>query len=407
LKHLPLFLLLIALFSCGSKDNLNDFLSGRSLKSKSEVDPLFEAKTIAQKYGDGKYITKRIKIPLTANTIKSYDLSEILDDSSLDDEETGFFRRTLNRIKLSLYRAGIMIGLKNRIKYSTEFSLKGYPLSMVKSLKVKSVFFTLEDCPEDNKECITKNEKNPITFEFLDTFFLNASVLKESDDRKFMIEEKAIDKKGDFVLDDKGRNVMIRPYAFADLTRGEFRKVSEDAFNHNQKEFDVGLVADEQFYDIPLAKVKINKKDFKDNDDSRDYRGNTTIIIKSNQKKENSITLIKQELEKNKVKTLIKDISLVGENLYVELNEKVEQKRFFEKLNLNESESKKIGIKSIDKCTKYKCIDLSTDDRDLAPMLLKEEMLRFDTYISIKNLEFNDFLYNGYVELELKLDLPL
>ncbi len=81
--------------------------------------------------------------------------------------------------------------------------------------------------------------------------------------------------------------------------------------------------------------------------------------------------------------------------------------RFFEVFEKNAYTVESLGINSFDKCDQLKCADLQVEDYNLVPLLEKSNIVKFDTFLALDGLEFNDFRYKGYVELEVKLDLGI
>ena len=61
----------------------------------------------------------------------------------------------------------------------------------------------------------------------------------------------------------------------------------------------------------------------------------------------------------------------------------------------------------MDTCIYSNCIDLEVEEFNLVPILSVNPNLKIDTYVSVKSLGNTDFKYNGFIEIELELDLPL
>jgi hypothetical protein len=127
----------LVLSSCSESIN-------EKFKTKSKIKPLFTPKTMNQKIGNGEYIVKKLKIPLTQDTIGSYDYAEILDDESLSDRDINALEGIWQGLRHGLYNMGIKLGVSNRVRYSADYDgLPNIDTDYIKSLKVKKIFFAL------------------------------------------------------------------------------------------------------------------------------------------------------------------------------------------------------------------------------------------------------------------------
>ncbi|MEX0798141.1 MAG: hypothetical protein WD025_01775, partial [Bacteriovoracaceae bacterium] len=320
-------------------------------------------------------------------TVGSYDAADIFEDSSLNKEKKGVLRRFWNGIKYKIYNAGINLGISNRIKYSFDYEFPEIDSGTIKSVKVKKIFFALENCPKNDEECRLRNEKDPVTFMLLDKFFLNLSVIQPHDDISFIDSQDPI------------------------ISSKEFENASLKAFSSRPAPFDSlvngdGEVSEKVFYDVNLAKFH-NTKHYRRNQEVADELSNIFLLrLNRDLSKGEKIDLIRH-FKLPKYQGVIQDFSLIGHNIYLELVDTNAYEEFFKILGSSVSSVADLGIDSFEACNVNNCANLKTISSNLVPMLEKSNHIKFDTYFSIRKLEMNDFRYNGFVELEIKLDLGI
>ena len=99
---------------------------------------------------------------------------------------------------------------------------------------------------------------------------------------------------------------------------------------------------------------------------------------------------------------------MIGRSLYVELFEDANKDEFLRKIDFdNNFSAMNLDIYKLDRCINSNCVDLEVEEFNLVPLLAVNPHLKIDSYISIKTLGSIDFKYNGYIEVELEIDLPL
>jgi len=357
------------------------------MESKSEIDPLFKAQTTSERFGTGTggVTTITLKIPLTTNEIGYYDRDDILDTKSAQGKKKSWLKRNYESIKYNLYNLGARLGISNRIKYSTDFEFPDIDSKYIKEVRVKKIFFALEPCTAEDKECQTREQDEPVSFMFLDKFFLNLSVIQPTDDISY-------------ITDPENESLKFQ-------SKKQFKKAAKKAFTLAPTSFkDLrntdGEILEEAFYDLNVANYQNTKK-------SRSYRrnvrdnGSTFFFIL-----EDNFVKHKKMFKSDLFKGIVQDVTLVGKNLYVDLYHAKLRTQFFEVLNKKIPDLQSEGIKNFEGCSYLNCVTLGVNNINIVPMLEKSTHIRFDTYLSIRHLDYNDFKYNGYIEIEVQLDLP-
>jgi hypothetical protein len=108
------------------------------------------------------------------------------------------------------------------------------------------------------------------------------------------------------------------------------------------------------------------------------------------------------------INELIKEIVVVNKSLFIELKEKeLVREKFYELLERNESQLTNAGISKIEPCSDDVCMDVKVNNQNMLPMLLKGDRLRKETYIDSSKVPPKSFQLKGFIEFEVKLDVPL
>lgn len=367
------------------------FISCKGLETKSKITPLFEPKTLKESLSssgnnflasDDKYVKFRFKIPLGQDMIGHYDYAAIMSEKN-DDKNLSVFKKFLRKIKHAVYNMGIGIGVMNKVKISTDYEFPDLDSEFIKSVKINRIFVSLDQCSPQDFDCIDRYKKDKLSIQLLKSFFVNLSVATIEDRTKL---------ETDFV---------------EFLSASDFKKYEKMASNEN------ALILNEHYrkenpqdqsmyYDITVAKL------FKEDIDARiknkiEPPSNKVFKFKT----ATNHVEVKRFFEKEEFKNIVKEVSLVGQTVYVELVDLKVQDRFFSTLNASGVDIVKLGVDVFERCTVDKCVDLSVNSMDLMAFLRKSPHIKFDTFLSLRKLKFGDFKYTGYVELEVALDLPM
>jgi hypothetical protein len=437
-----LILLMISFAFLSSCDN--DF------STKSKIDPFAPSNKLGERYGN----KVTIKIPLSESSIGYFDIEEILGNDNLNRESRSFLKSVWDNFKLKLFNIGVGFGFSNKVKFTSYFDFPRIDQDLIKSAVVKRVFFTTEDCRKADRNC-NANKKFSSNFTLIDKMFVNISNYDSIDpDEKNTesIATKKFDKiaKKSFAQEKADITRLMNSYAI---------KGSETiAFDENQNTYDeINLVKFSSL--VPYMKVDFSKvpeeartlrfeikdkvrrkaitnylksisfkKLLKKVDTSGDYiyadlrkkakpqdvfevisseqspTVTKMIILRLNSKYRET----KKFFGRDKFKPFIKDSTMIGRSLYIELNDADDRVVFLDMID-EQNDFKKINldIYKMDSCIHSNCIDLEVEKFNLVPLLAVNPQLRIDSYISIKALGRTDFKYNGFIEVEVELSLPL
>lgn len=379
-------IIFFSFFVVSCADSLTDSVNEK-FQTKSKIKPIFEPKTFNQKIGNGQFIVKKLKIPLSKDTVGHYSYSEIIDDDSLDVPDAGLIDQMWQGLRHGLYNLGLMIGVSNRVRYTADYD--GFPSidsDYIKSVKVKKIFFAIEPCHPKDEECIVRNEKDPASLKFLDKFFVNLSIVRPEDDKAYLKE----------------------PLSF--LSKTEFNQFADRAFTRVPFRFEAledeyGEIIDDAFYNVNIARFENKRSPREFHENVRD-EGKVFWFQIDDSNPHAALDIIKFFKDKSFV-NVVKDTMLVGNTLYVELFHRAMRQSFFDIINLQTADMRSLGVLQFQGCSYVNCVELEVNELNLVPMLKRSTHLRFDTFLSLRNLNNNDFKYKGYLELEVKLNIPL
>jgi hypothetical protein len=107
-----------------------------------------------------------------------------------------------------------------------------------------------------------------------------------------------------------------------------------------------------------------------------------------------------------KFKGYFKRIHIMNKSLLVELkNDRLTLESVENVLAENAQEIEDMGIETIEQCTESTCLDLKVSNVNLVPLIEKSNGVQIDSYIDVGKVP-NGFQLKGFIEFEVKLDLP-
>lgn len=405
LRILFVFILATILISCSKIRNFE-----QATTTKSSITPLFKAKTINQKF-NGDSVKIKFLVPLSQNTMGHYSIKDLLaptcdkDDknyekclvvldkyyakANMKDEDKSFFQRYAEGAKFDLYNFFIKMGVSSKLRYTFSYGLEDISTEFFKEVKVSKIFFALEECEKENVDCLQRQEEKPLSFDFLEKFFINVSAIQEKDSLDF----------------------LKKP--LAKLNKKQFERYNNRAFGEQVKEIKEvtdkdGVVRDSLFYHINIARLDNSKKKRKKgrekdlNPQNERDNGKTYIF----NLEEDNVQEAKRFFSSEEFDGIVKDVTLIETSLYVDLYGSSLKEKFFQVINEQVADIYSLGVTDFKGCTSDSCTNLTVNSVDLLPLIKKSKDLRFDTFVSIKNLDYNDFKYSGYIELSVEMDLP-
>lgn len=366
---------LFLIFGCGKK----------SMKTKSTITPLFAPTKLSERYGDGQYNVFRIKIPLTKHTIGQYDYSEVAEDELANKIDRTIVQNLWTGLKYTLFNWGVGLGISNRIKYATDFEVPTISpeyFDIFQSVKINKIFFSIMPCDRLDRTCLTREEQYPVSFMFLDKFFVNISAIENVDNFEFIKE----------------------PLQF--LSKGAFDEATGHAFRQLPIEFsELGDNGEDQlslFYrNINLTKFHNSKKMDEFEKNVRDE--GKVFLFHLSKKHMEFFKMFKEE----RFLKMVKDTAMIGTTVYVELFSPAQKKAFFKELNAEGKTLQSLGVNSFTGCSYVNCLYPEVNPINFVPLFKKSSHLKLDTFMSIRHLDYNDFQYKGFVEFEIKMKLPI
>lgn len=390
---IAVLLLTIALVSsCSLKE---------TMEGSSKITPFAESKTLSDKLEgvgvrDGEGIVVNFKIPLTMNTIGHFALDDIMNPDAegepevtvdeeelekLPEEKQNIFKRMIKSFKYNIYNMALGMKISNRISYSTDYEFPDLDPEYFKEVRVKKIFFALEPCSENDKDCLQRQADRPVSFKFLDKFFVNLSSVSENSEE---IKEPLL-----FLKKDEFKKKIKRAWGSQPLNFKSFKDKN-------------GEIPDHVFHNLNIAKMEGANKS--NRAQSKNIRDNGNIFIARVQT--DKLNHVKYLFEHSDFEGIIKDITILRSSIYIELFHSKLREKFFDTLKTVTNDIRAEGVEDLSGCTNLNCANLSVNPIDLVPMLQKSKKIKIETFLSLKRLDWNDFKYSGYIEIDVKLQLP-
>lgn len=452
MKYLIIFILFKVFISCSFFEAVN-----KDFKTETEIDSMAEPKTLAERYGDGKVVKFNVKVPLTETSIHYYDLEEVLGNRELDHDKKEFIDSLLDSLKYSIYNLFVRLGSSNNIKVTSYFKFPKINRKYIKGVYVKKAFFTTEDCRKEEQNC-DNLDKMGSNFNLLDKIVVNVSGARKeevSDTRITDLEDEEFDqhfKSGVEQENQKEKNILSENFSdgkhkninlihfynqnpWLYLSFDEMERMDPKARTIKLK-FDRGFEYVKTFLlrkefkayvkkvkttlrpSVKHKKLKFTKDGikiklrknvtpmmlFRKIESFRPKLSKNMVILRLNSKIPEGKAYLKSALFRD----LVDDVTIIGRSLYVKMKPNQKYHVLNNRFQKNkESFFDKLDIYKVDKCDRSNCLDLDVSRINLANILEKSEDIRIDTLLKVRNLRKSDFKYNGYLDVELELDLPL
>jgi hypothetical protein len=378
LKCLAFSVVLLSLASCDyfkNSDKIKPIAEAKSLEQALEESSDNKANNKELKveglksngdiknYKDG-YITKTIYVPMNSSSIHHYDFDSIVDRADLKNDSN--LTSIVEGLKVGFLNIGMNLIKKNKVKISSEFDFSFIDTEVIKGVRVKNVFFNIKGCDEIMVEtCQSRVEDKDLSLSFLKEMFINFSPLQVPE----------LGDKVDF-----------------DTTVKNYNKSSRIAFNPflNSEQ----ISGNSLFQNFTLANYRYKE--------AKEESVNDIIIIKA---ETDHIWDIKQLLKSDKYKDQVKQVNLIGNNIYVKLQDKLLMDFFMSRIKEELVFTNK-RITSIVKCTKKQCMNFNVNQSNLITLIEESPIIKVDTFLGLNSLTKTDFEYQGLLEIEIKIDMP-
>ncbi len=409
------------------------------------MKPFASSKSTADIYGDGKTSKVSIKIPLTEDSVGYYDVDDVLGNGTISVKEKNYIERFKDTIKLNLYKLGVGLGFSNKVKFTSSFNFDYINPKFIKSAKVIKVFFTTDDCRPEDKTC-DSNGREANNFSIVDKFFVNikpsritetADPFQNLDNKTFKEAEKSSFSESN-LSDNKAKVSRFTGDEDSDI-QDDF-EINLVKFNNNVPYLNLNTLNVSDDEDYLFLKIKKNKTEIYRYLRSLKFRkyirkiSNTNegieIELKRRAKPSDLFNAVgadqnptlkrmfiyrlntgmieaKSLFESEKFSGIVKETNLIGRSLFVEVKDDESLDEFVLKTSGDKSLIKDFDLFRVERCVYNNCIDIKARDLNLVPIIEKSPRVDIDTYLSIDALQSRDFKYNGYIEVELEISLPL
>lgn len=448
---------LVLIFTFITSCSLKDALERGAGNIESDITPIAKVKrlggSVVGTLGDDNKTVITMKIPISESSIDHYDLDSILEE---DRKDKNFLNTVWREIKLRFYNLAVGLGISNQVRISTVLELLRLDPKYFKEVKVKKVFFTTEDCREGDTNCdSTHSEKS--SFSLIEKFMINIDEFKPLRDGHLKNETTITRLMGKGHKSERVDNLnkIGSSVRVEDVERFSKSIESDGGINilsfHNQvPHMNFEEVNGVLYVNVPDSKERNRVKSYLSSSVFINYiesvyvkgglsfyrnrntakRKQIVINLKKGVKSADFIQKINAEqspgiknmlifrlsgkgiqakhfFKQPRYASLVKDMTMINRSLFIETySGKVDQ---FLKLVAKDNEKikKNLDIYKIQRCNISNCLDLKARNTNLVPLLVDTPDVRIDTYIQIRSLGSIDFKYNGYLELEVTLDLPL
>lgn len=310
------------------------------------------------------YITKTIYVPMNSSSIHHYDFDSIVDRDDLKSDSN--LTSIVEGLKVGFLNIGMNLIKKNKVKISSEFDFSFIDTDVIKAVRVKNVFFNIKGCDKLMEEtCQRRVEDEDLSLSFLKEMFINFSPLQVSE-----------------LGDEVGFDTVVKKY-------NKSSKAAFRPFLDSEK-----ISGSSLLQNFTLANYRFKNA----NEDSV----SDVIILKG---ETDHIWDIKQLLKSEKYKEQVNQVNLIGNNIYVKLQNKLLMDFFISKIKDERVFTNK-RITSIVKCTKKQCMNFNVNQSNLIPLIKESPIVKVDTFLGLNRITKTDFEYQGLLEIEIKIDMP-
>jgi len=348
--------------------------------SSSEIRPIAEPVELSDKIGDGEDVVLNLHYPFIDKEITEYRGDELI-----FGEDRGLFKPVVD---IFAFPVAKQIAKALRFKIPTKIIFPYFDPEIFKSLKIKRVFFFIKDCDND-PDCRKKKKRS--SFEIIKELFVNVSPYNHEEHGRELIESESSD------------------YSYA-ISRKMYSEKMKKAIKGSQKKNLIDYTLGIYNRDNNTLKNKFVRDVFK-------KKSFLPIFIFSHPTR---FVELKEFFERHKLSKLVKKVFLTGEDVVVDLNQvKGTQTntlildKFISYINGPEAQRSGLFRFNMGKNISYKqceigtCLEMDLTSNNLMDIFKTTNELKIDTYLRANKLTKFHFDYKGFVEIEVKLNLPL
>lgn len=361
LKSLFLLSLVVFLVSCGKKD---------SIKVETEV----------QRLGDGEYVTQNVLLPLSDKVVGSYDDST----ENLNPLARGFIRTIMN-VGASLGAGRTRLSLTQRLPEKIP--------DIIGSIKIKRIFFVLDNKDEESKKSSDKKKEN----ENLSLDFLNALALKMSI-QKFEYKDSSWEP----IVENASLNEIEKSWLKRNVNKIKKNAVEDQTTLEEWDDQSEGLkLLQYDQVNKRKEKTKLEKYTYvmstSDPKAAREYFLNADELIDGPIYDKDGNEIPKRPY----FKPLIQKLTVLNKSLLIEINPNEVDRNIFLALTQNDNQRFAKMHSKFAVCASN-CLELDIKNVNFLPMLKTGNALRVDAYIDPKEAP-KTFQLKGYIEFEVKI----
>ncbi len=350
----------LALAGCGNSLELK-CSSSSIIKcgQKSVIENATKPQTTAERYGDGTYSVHTLVLPLSDQTIGSF-------NSPLEKMSyiTGGFAKMFMNV-------GASMGM-GKMQLSLIQPMPKLPAEYIKEIRIKRLFFYIEPTQEGAREQswvkrILKG-RDDVNFEFIDKIAVKLSPHKLENTETWtpiLAQQEMLGHEYDFLKS---------------LFRGDYFEAPEA-----------------EAREMILMKYEEDEKERY----LKKKTGKTHILNVTNPKKAGQARRF--FVDHPKLKGSFKSVLLLNNSLIIELlNDRIIEENFNTIVSLEAQKIQDLG--NIEQCTVATCLDFDVPYKNLFPLISKSNGIRLDAYIDADKVP-DSFQLKGYIEFETKLNL--
>lgn len=346
-KSLFLLLLSSLLFGCGQKSKISDAIP---------------AQRTAEAYGDGRNTIMPMVLPLSDDTIESFDSPY---------SKVGFILGGFTKLFVDL---GASMGM-GKMHLSLTQKIPEIPQEYIDGVNFKRIFFYIEPVRKGKRKVNIFERyffgKDNVDFGFINRLAVKVSskIVPESTDWDPIVETELVSSKKFTVLNDIFNQDFLHS-SVIDLSQA--KELVFLTFDKKKKERYLQNNERGQIFIINTTTPAETRKFLRDHPQLEDVIVRTHILNKSV-----LVELKKDVVMEERFKTLLEEESV-----------------FLEKL----------GVEFIEACQPQTCFDFKVSHLNLLPVLLKGNAITIDAFIEAGKAP-ESFQLKGFIEAEVKMNL--
>lgn len=339
-------MMIAALFSCGQH---------------SEIKDAIPAQKTSEAYGDGQYTLMPMVLPLSDETIDSFDSPF---------SKVGFILGGFTKVFADL---GAQMGM-GKMHLSLVQKIPEIPQEYIKDVRFKRVFFYIEPVEGSRERGFFDRfffGRDHVDFNFISRLAVKVATTKVPDRQDWLpiIESTRLSSKESFPLDtifkeERTHASIIDIRSAKELVLLTFDKKKKERYVKNSK-------------DIPIYIIKTSSP------------AQTRKYLRDHPKLEG----------------IIERTHILNKTVLVEIKKNRILDEYFKAILSEEGEHlERLGVSFMEACKPHTCLDLNVSELNLLPVLLKGNAIQIDAFIEAGKVP-DSFQLKGFIEADIRMDL--